>query len=587
MTAERERMRRALQEGVDVLVVGGGINGAGLARDLALRGARVGLVEKDDWAQGTSSRSSRLVHGGLRYLEESYKSIRRGLTRLKPGLVTGGITQIGLVFESVTERYWMSRLARNLVRPQPFFFPVFRGGRVPLWQLELATSMYDALSLFRNYRNHHTPSTGEVAAAFPGMDLSRFAGAVHYFDYRTNDARLTLENVIAAREAGAAVLSRARAVAPILPESGPRRIAGALVRDELTGESFPVAARVVVSTTGPYTDEALRQLGYPPQERPLLRLTKGVHVVLPADKVPAKAAAALTHPRDGRVLFVLPFFERTVIGTTDTDWKASPGEVRVESSDVDYLLEVATHYYPSCGVTRDDVISSWSGLRPLANAAGVSESSVPREHRILRTKQGLLAIFGGKLTTYRRMVEELADVVSEELAERTGLRLGAGNTRGAPLPGADTLDTDRDLDDLELHLVHRGGVSQATAAHLAESYGDNAPALLDLAAADPTNRLKQRIEPDLPHLWAEVVWAARREMALSVEDVLVRRTSLHYRALDQGLACAAETARLLGAELGWSDARVRAETEAYERFVASSRRWREDANPPAVTRAAS
>lgn len=590
MIAERERMRRALEEGVDVLVVGGGINGAGLARDLALRGARVGLIERDDWAQGTSSRSSRLVHGGLRYLEESWKSIRRGLIRFKPRLVVGGIAQIGLVFESVTERYWMSRLARNLVRPQPFFFPVFRGGRVPLWQLEVATTMYDALSLFRNYENHHTASKDEVAAAFPGMDLSRFGGAVHYFDYRTNDARLTLENVIAAREAGAAVLSRARAVAPILPEDGPRRIAGATVRDELTGTTFEVPARVVVSTTGPYTDETLRALGYPADERPLLRLTKGVHIVVRSEKIPAKAAAALTHPRDGRVLFVLPFFERTVIGTTDTDWKASAGDVRVETADVDYLLEVAAHYYPDSHVSRQDVVSSWAGLRPLANAHGVSESSVPREHRILRTKLGLIAIFGGKLTTYRRMVEELADVVADELAERTGLRLAAGSTRGAPLPGADTLDTDRDLADLVLHLTHRSGVSAATASHLAESYGDNAPALLDLAAADPTNRLKARIYPDLPHLWAEVVWAARREMAFSVEDVLVRRTSLHYRALDQGLACAAEAARLLGNELGWKEARVRAEAESYERFVAASRRWREDGTgrePAAVTRAAS
>ena len=586
--SERDHNRRLLEEGVDILIVGGGINGAGLARDLAMRGARVGLVEKDDWGCGTSSRSSRLIHGGLRYLEESYKSIRAGLLRFKPRQVTGGIRQIALVFESVSERYWMSRLSRNLVRPLPFVFPVLRGGRVPFWQMKAAVRLYDRLALFRNYRKHSELSPEGVARLLPAIDASLLEGAVFYYDYRTNDARLTLENVISARECGAAVLSRTRAIAPIVEtENRRRRISGAVLRDELTGKTFDVRASIVVSATGPWTDEALRALGHAPSAQPVLRLTKGVHIVVPATKLPLAAAAAMTHPRDGRVLFAIPFYERSILGTTDTDWKGAPGDVRVESADVDYLLEVAARYYPKANLGRADVISAWAGLRPLVNAAGLSESSVPREHKILKTAEGLIAIFGGKLTTYRRMVEELADVAADALHERTGRRLGPAKTRGAPLPGADTLDTDRDLVALEDHLVHRGGVSRLTARHLAESYGDNAPKLLDIAALDPGERLRTPIYPDLPHLWAEIVWAARHEMALNLVDVLVRRTSLHYRAMDQALAAAPFAASLMASELGWNAAQTKAETEAYEQFVATARSWRDETATPVVTRAAS
>lgn len=580
---ERNRFRRQLEEGVDVLIVGGGINGAGLARDLAMRGARVGLVERDDWACGTSSRSSRLIHGGIRYLEESWKSIKRGLVTFKPGLVTGGIGQIALVFESVTERYWLSRLSRNLVRPLPFAFPVVKGGRVPLWQMKAAVRLYDWLALFRNYRNGRGIDRATVKELLPAIDESLVEGAIFYYDYRTNDARLTLENVIAAREAGAAVLSRTRAVAPIVERKGRgRRLAGATLRDEMTGETYDVRASVVVSATGPWTDEALRALGREPKKAPLLRLTKGIHVVVPASKLPLNAAAAMTHPRDGRVLFAIPWFERSIIGTTDTDWKGAPGDVRVESADVDYLLEVAARYYPSAGLTRADVVSSWAGLRPLVNAEGLSESSVPREHRILRTGDGLVAIFGGKLTTYRRMVAELGDVVAEELLAHGGRALNPSTTHGAPLPGADTLDTDRDMEDLALHLQHRGGISRKSAHHLAEQYGDNAPKLLDIGADDPTNLLKTRVYADLPHLWAEIVWAARHEMALSLVDVLVRRTSLHYRALDQGASIASRAAELLGAELGWDAARIASEALAYSRFLAEANRWRNESAAPTV-----
>ena len=555
--AFRSRTRTLLQQGVDVLIVGGGINGAGLARDLALRGARVGLVEKNDFGWGTSSRSSRLIHGGLRYLEHG---------------------EIGLVFESVTERYWLSRLARNLVRPQPFVFPAFEGSRVPLWKMGIGLSIYDALALFRNYRNHRRITREQVLELMPTLDGSRLKGAVHYYDYRTNDARLTLENVIAAEEAGALVMSRVCAIAPKLGiADGQRRLLAVRVRDELRGDELEIPVGVVVSATGPWTDSALAALGYPMPATPLLRPTKGVHIVVPRAKLPLNAAAALTHPRDGRVLFALPFFERSVLGTTDTDWTGSPDDVRVDLSDVDYLLEVAAHYFPSSKLTRDDVIASWAGLRPLMNATGEHASAVSREHRILATSEGLIAVFGGKLTTYRRMVEEIADLVADALRERGRRSIPPGSTRGAPLPAADTLDSDQDMVSLRDHIMHRAGVPLTTAAHLVESYGDRVTGLLEMAAVDPTGRLKLRVDPELPHVWVQVAWAARHEHALTIEDALVRRTNIHYRAMDAGIAAGPIAADVMARELGWSDAERRDQLAAWERFVAQSRRWRDEA----------
>ena len=563
---DRGRIRHALKQPLDVLIVGGGINGAGLARDLALRGARVGVVEKDDFAHGTSSRSSRLIHGGLRYLEQR---------------------QIGLVFESVTERWRMSHLARHLVRPLPFVFPVYEGSRVPLWMVRLGVTLYDALALFRNYENHRGLSKEEVAHLLPSFDQSKLTGALLYYDYRTNDARMTLENVIAASEAGAAILSRAKAIAPIVERSDRGRvIAGAMIHDELTGERFEARARIVVSATGPWTDEALRILGVEkPGEHPHLRPTKGVHIVVPREKLPLRAAAAMTHPRDGRVLFALPYEERAVIGTTDTDWQGSPDSVRVESSDVDYLLEVAASLFPSSKLTRADVISSWAGLRPLMNADAVKASSVPREHRILTTPEGLIAIFGGKLTTYRKMCEELADHVAMELAKRGGPDLGGSTTEALPLPGAETLDTDEDLQRVIEQAEQQGGFDRVCATHLAETYGSRAIGILDRVARDTSGLLRRRVISDLPFVWAEVEWAAEREMALSVEDVFVRRTGIFYRDVDNGLGAAPQAVTLLGDVLGWSPARRDEELERYRAFVLASRAWQ--GNAPAVTSLAS
>ena len=563
--SDRSAIRERLARPLDCLIVGGGINGAALARDLVGRGARVGLVEKDDFASGTSSKSSRLIHGGLRYLEEA---LQRPLHAPQ---------QIALVFESVTERWRLASLARHLVRPQPFVMPTYRHGRIPLWAVAAGVALYDALALYRAPERGRKLGRDRTREVLPKLNPVSLTGGMHYYDYRTDDARLTLENAIDAHRGGAAILTRASAIEPLFEAGveGVRQLRGALVRDDLTGESFPVRARVVVSTTGPWTDLVLRQLGSW-SARPKVRPTKGVHVVVPAEKLPLSVAAAVTHPRDGRVLFALPFHERSVLGTTDTDFKGTPDDVRVDATDVDYLLEMAAHYFPDSRLSRADVISSWAGLRPLVNEEDVSRASgVSREERIVTMPEGIVLLFGGKLTTHRRIAEELADVVARRLASVHGVRLGPSRTKGRPFPGAEGLDDERDLEALENALRGRAGLTRASATHLAETYGMRAVEMLERAARDAGEDGARRMIDDLPHVWEEIGWAADEEMAMSLDDVLVRRTGIFYRALDQGLGVAEKVAARLAASLGWSDAHRDEQLARYRAHVAASRAWRD------------
>jgi glycerol-3-phosphate dehydrogenase len=549
-------VKAELARGVDVLIVGGGINGTGLARDLALRGARVGLVEKSDLASGTSSRSSRLIHGGLRYLEER---------------------QVHLVFESVTERWRLSNLARHLVRPLEFVFPVYRTSRFPLWMVNLGVTVYDALALFRNYENHRRLSRAKLLAEMPALNELSLSGGVAYYDYRTDDARLTLENAIDAREHGAAILTRATVTAPMMTsKSGTRKIAGVVVRDEIGRETFEIPAKRVISTTGPWTDATVKLLGaYSP--RPMLRPTKGVHIVVPRARLPVRVAAALSHPRDGRVLFALPFHERAVLGTTDTDFKGAPEDIAADGSDVDYLIEVAAQFFPASQLTHDDVIATWAGLRPLVHEDDVRASGVSREERVITTPEGVIAMFGGKLTTYRLVAEHLGNRLARELGG-----LGPGVTKSEPLPGSVGLDRDEDLVALEEHLRYRAGISRESALHLAETYGMRATRLLDRASVDPSDEGTHRLYPDLPHLWCEIDWAVEQEMALTLEDVLVRRTGVFYRAMDQGLSIAEKVARRIARVLRWSEDEIARQLDAYRAAVARSRAWRGPASAGAT-----
>ncbi|HEX6746759.1 MAG TPA: glycerol-3-phosphate dehydrogenase [Longimicrobium sp.] len=534
------------REEFDLLVVGGGITGAAAARDAAGRGLDVALVDAGDFAGGTSSRSSRLVHGGLRYLE-TY--------------------DFALVFEASAERRRLLELAPHLVHPLPFVFPVYRGGPTPWWMLQAGMWLYDALSLFRNIRRHRVLDPAEVAREEPGLRQDGLTGAAMYYDAAVDDARLTVANARGAHEAGAAVVSHAEVVGFL--DDG-RGVRGARVRDRVTGDEAEVRARVVLNATGPWSD-AVRRLA-DASAKPRLRPTKGVHILVERGRIGNRHAITFQSPVDGRVMFVLPWGDFTYVGTTDTDYAGSPGDVRADAKDVDYLVRSANSVFPAAKLTAADVISTWAGLRPLLapRKTGASESATSREHEIWWDRSGLLSIAGGKLTTYRVMAEQVVDRAARRLREKHKVESGISPTADLPLPGAPREPWDefaarlgREASELAL--------DPDVAQHLARSYGEDAEALQGAIRRD--RALGERILPPFPYVWAEVPNAVRHEMAMTLDDLLVRRLHLFYEARDGGLSVAREVAERMAREpgIGWDAAEIERHVERYRAAVAATR----------------
>jgi len=515
----------------DVLVVGGGITGCGIARDAALRGLRAALVEKHDFGSGTSSRSSRLVHGGIRYLEHG---------------------RLRLVFESSAERRRLLRLAPHLVRPLAFVWPVYEGARISTWRLGAGLALYDALALFRNVGRHRRLRAAEVTEHEPELRRDGLRGGALYFDAATDDARLTLANALGAAAAGAVVLNYAE-VRSFLRRRGTVGVGGATVTDRLGGRDVDVRAHVVVNATGPWSD-AVRRLeeatpGTPPARSavaPVVRASVGAHVLVPRARVGNRGALTLLSPFDGRVMFVLPDGAHCVIGTTETPTTTSPDEVRATEGDVSYLLDSANGFFPNARLTRADVVSAWAGIRPLtASDASDDLGRASREHAITRGPGGVITIAGGKLTTYRVMAAEVVDEVERSF----GRRPRRSPTVNSPLCGGDLRSVDSELaaarvttgdDDVARRLVH--------------AYGSAWKTVWGSAIAMPGGTA--RIVPGLPYIMGEMVYAVEHELARTLGDLLIRRTRLAFETADHGLAVAPAVAEAIAPLLGW-DAGIR------------------------------
>lgn len=559
MPSRSELTRRSLEfvekGGVyDLLIVGGGITGAGAARDAARRGLKVCLVEQDDLASGTSSRSSKLVHGGLRYLEQ---------------------LEFSLVFEAVSERRVLMEIAPHLVNPLGFLFPVYKSSRRGVFTINLGMWVYDGLSLFRSPRIHKNLSARKVAALEPALNQSGLRGAPLYWDCATDDARLTLETALDAAENGADVLSWNKVVGLLRDEAG--RVHGARVRDVIAGKERSVPARAVINATGPWSDRT-RELGEG-GHKPRLRPTKGVHIVVPADRLSVANAVVCFHPKDGRVLFAIPWGDRTYIGTTDTDFSGDPGEVCADGEDVRYLLAASNHYFPESKLDTSDVIATWAGVRPLIGQEDAEdESAVSREHEIRVDSDFLITIAGGKLTTYRRMAAEVVDQAASVLMLQGKLpgELSASRTDREPLPGARGWPADDDIEKVVAAVVEAGAgrVEADTAAQLAHTYGMRG---VDVAARAATDqRLSARLVSGRPEILAQVDHAVEVELAETARDVLIRRTQLFFRDHEQGLGAVEAVARRMAELLGWDSGRETAEVLAYQSEVGRSRRWRAD-----------
>ena len=527
-------------EPVDLLVVGGGITGAGIARDAALRGIRTALVDRGDFGAATSSHSSRLIHGGLRYLEHG---------------------DLHLVFESSHERRVLLRIAPHLVRPLPFLFPVYLGARVPAWKLELGMWLYDALSMFRNVHLHRWLGRTRVSRLEPRLRTKGLQGASLYYDAQTDDVRLVLATMRSAAQAGALVANYAE-VTGLLKSDG--HVRGAAIRDALTDETSTVRALVVVNATGPWVDNLRRRDD--PHAQPLLRLTKGAHVAVPRARIGHTHAVTLTSPIDGRVMFVLPWGNMSYIGTTDTDEAVSPEDVRASGSDVVYLLRSVNALFPDARLSPRDVISTWAGLRPLlAPAHARSASEVSREHRLVEESSGLVTIAGGKLTTYRRMARDVVDLVAKRLHQLDGRPLPRrAATDRLALPGGESADLEVLVESLRAREV-----PESQARHLVRHYGSEAAAVLNLVDRDRS--LGEPILAGRPEIWAEVVHAVEREMAARLADVLIRRLHLFYEDPAHGSTVSTAVAAHMAALLGWDKSRRDDEVAAYTAEVKRAR----------------
>jgi glycerol-3-phosphate dehydrogenase len=536
----------------DLVVIGGGITGAGIARDASLRGLKVALFEKNDYGSGTSSKSSKLIHGGLRYLEHG---------------------EIGLVFESVSERRVQTRVAPHLVRPLPFLIPIYKGVRPGLEIMNVGLWIYDSLALFRAPRLHKTFRGTKAALGLePQLRPEGLRGALEYYDCATDDARLVLENAIDAQNLGAEMHTYTEVLRFVRDGN---RIKGVHVRDRLTGKEWSVLSRAVILAAGAWTDEMIRRFEIP-MDRPLLRRTKGVHIVLPRERLPLARAITLISPVDGRVMFAIPWRERTVLGTTDTDFAGSADEVAADAADVTYLCESGNGYFPGANLQPSDVIATWAGLRPLIAAPpNVDESEISREHEVFSKPDGLVIIAGGKLTTYRRMAREAVGKTIELLHELgEDVTAKRDTTKDRPLPGAVGVEpaTLEGVAAIGRRLIEDFQLDVDTATHLCGVYGARA---VELGQAIAANReLGQRLDHELPYVWAEVEFAARRDLARTVEDVLARRVPLLLVSRDQGLGVCERVAALLAQLHGWDVATTARMVDEYKAEVALSRRWR-------------
>jgi len=524
----------------DLLIIGGGINGAGIARDAAMRGLRTILVEKNDLGSGTSSRSSRLIHGGLRYLEQG---------------------ELGMVLEANRERRTLQRIAPHLVWPLAFVFPVHRGDRISRWRLAAGMLLYDLLALFRNVRLHRMLGKRGMLEAEPMLRDRGLLGGARYHDAQCDDARLVIASARSAIHHGALV---ANYMAVVGLERTAGRVVGAQLEDRLTGERGVVRASVVVNATGPWSDQVrrLEDAG----ATPLLQPTKGVHVVVDRSRLDNRDAVAFTSPIDGRVMFVLPWGDLSYIGTTDTDSAESPEDLSVAGHDIVYLLRSANARFPSARLGIEDVRATWAGLRPLLlDQDRQVTSSRSREHAIVTGSGGMLTVVGGKLTTYRSMAAEVVDKAMRELRHRDGRpRHGEARTDEEPLPGGETADLSQFRErGLEL------GIPSVSVDHLLRHYGTEAAGIFNLGGAD--RRLFRRLLPAHPAIEAEVIHAVRRELAQTVEDVMIRRFHAYYEHIEHGAPAAHRVAELMGEELGWDALRVKAEAERYRAFVAAAR----------------
>ncbi|WP_028924104.1 glycerol-3-phosphate dehydrogenase/oxidase [Pseudonocardia acaciae] len=526
---------------LDVLVIGGGVVGAGCALDAATRGLSVGLVEARDLAAGTSSRSSKLIHGGLRYLE-----------MLDFRLVTEALRERGLL---------VTRLAPHLVRPVPFLYPL----RHRVWERAYAgagVTLYDALGPLAGQARglpHHRHLTRRGARRLaPSLRKDALVGALQYYDAQVDDARYTLFLARTAAAYGARVATRARVVG-LLREGG--RVTGAELVDLESGRTVRARARVVINATGVWTDETQALAGE--RGRIRVRPSKGVHLVVPRDRIVSDTGLILRTEKS--VLFVIPWNRHWIIGTTDTDWTLHKAHPAASASDIDYLLSHVNEVLTE-PLSRDDVVGVYAGLRPLLSGVSADTTKLAREHAVVTPMPGLVVVAGGKYTTYRVMARDAVQAAVHELGHFSRAEVPPSCTEDVPLLGADGFAAVRNR---SAALAARSGLHPARIERLLGRYGSLIDEPLAMVAADPSLGRPLAGAPD--YLRVEIVYAATHEGARHLDDVLTRRTRISIETFHRGLDACEEAADLLAPVLGWTPAQRAREVQHYRARVAAER----------------
>ncbi|SDG83697.1 glycerol-3-phosphate dehydrogenase/oxidase [Klenkia brasiliensis] len=531
-------------EEFEVLVVGGGVTGAGVALDAATRGLKTAMVEARDFASGTSSRSSKLFHGGLRYLEQF---------------------DFGLVREALHERdLAVNRISPHLVKPLQFLYPLTHR----VWERPYVTAglaLYDGLARFGALSEpmpaqKHLTRTG-ARKLFPALRPDALVGAVRYYDAQADDARHTLTVALTAAKYGATVLNSAEVVS-FTRVGG--RVVGARVRDVETGQEVDVRSEVVVNATGVWTDDLQTLVGG--RGRFHVRASKGVHIVVPRDRINGETGLILKTEKS--VLFVIPWGSHWIVGTTDTDWDLDKAHPAASKADIDYILEHVNAVLTT-PLSHDDISGVYAGLRPLLSGESEDTSQLSREHAVARPSPGVISVAGGKYTTYRPMAADAVDAVAEDVTRS----IPASVTEDIPLLGAEGYHAM--VNSLD-RLADQWGIGRYRAEHLLNRFGSMTPDVLALAAED--RDLLQPVPGAEEYLLVEMVWGAAHEGALHLDDLLARRTRISIETPHRGTESAEPVARAVAGVLGWDEERIANEVAAYQARVEAERRSQTESN---------
>jgi glycerol-3-phosphate dehydrogenase len=524
------RLEASVGDVLDLVIVGGGITGAGIALDAASRGLSVGLIERNDFASGTSSKSSKLVHGGLRYLEQR---------------------EFGLVREASTERDLLTRLAPHLVEPIPFVIPV--SGRTIRAKFGVGLWAYDALASFKNLKVHRYIDREETERMVPPLPRGKLRGGFVYYDAKTDDSRLVLEVLVQATRHGAIVANHL-SVEHIDADGEVKDVS---VRDTLDGRSFSVRARRVIVAAGVWSDVVESRTK--PDAEPRLRPSKGIHIVLTRSAMPlAESAAFIPDIDKRRMLFVIPWHDAVLVGTTDDAYEGDIDAPSVTKEDRNYCLDSLNAAF-GMQLTEDDIAGAYAGLRPLIQGKKGATADLSRRHAIFDIAPGVLGITGGKLTTYRRMAQDAVDRIAEDLGSQNGSK-----TRWIRLGSSDVMA----LRNLVRSRALRMGVSEIRADHLVRSYGERSLDVLDIAEAeDLTAPLARNHLP----IAAEAAYAARAEMAVHLSDLLSRRTRLSLVDHAAGAGDDGMAVKVMSRELSWDRRRAGSEITVHRHAVSAER----------------